>query len=88
MRTIALLALLALLCVSGTLAASVCSGTVCATETNTLQDQNNVKYCCPSTHVAPSASNYADPSTYSCPTTQDCSQCTRNTAQGSAWMQD
>jgi len=71
--TLALLALLALSIVTSTTAAPVCSGAVCASESNKLSN-NNIAYCCPSSHVTPSATNYGDPSTYSCPSTQDCSQ--------------
>lgn len=57
-------------------AAAVCSGDVaCAGQSNNLQ-VNGVTYCCPTSGVNPSATNYADPSTYSCPTTQSCRQCT------------
>jgi len=62
--------------VHGAIATPVCSGAVCSAEINKLMS-DGVQYCCPTSHESPSAGNYADPLTYSCSTTQDCSQLNR-----------
>jgi hypothetical protein len=73
LSALVLLALLALCSATSAVGAPVCSGAVCAGESNKLTN-NGIQYCCPSSHVTPSATNFADPSTYSCPSTQDCGQ--------------
>ena len=60
---------------TGVLAAAVCNGAVCSGKVNTIE-VNGVMYCCPATDVTPSATNYANPATYSCATTQNCGKCT------------
>ena len=62
--------------VPGVTAAAVCSGDVCSGEANKLA-ADGVNYCCPTSHALPSASDYGNPSTYSCATTQDCSKSNR-----------
>ena len=64
------------LCASLVTATSApCSGAVCDGMTNTFS-VNGETYCCPSSSGTPepSCSNFADPSTCTCPSTQNCGQ--------------
>jgi hypothetical protein len=78
---ISILCLVAALAVVPTvLCAPVCSGdAACGNEPQANKFSNNgVYYCCPTSNILPSASNYANPSTYSCPVTQTCSNSPNN----------
>ena len=61
-------------------AAPVCSGSVCSSSPNRV-NWNGVDYCCPSDNTV-SASNLADPSTYSCSTLQNCAPVTPPSVSG------
>ena len=74
--TVAVLLLLQQRAVVSVNGAAVCNGAVCSGKTNTIVN-NGITYCCPTTGASISATNYVDPSTYSCATTQNCGQCAR-----------
>jgi hypothetical protein len=54
-------------------AAPTCSSTVCnGLDPSKTTSSNGVPYCCPSSNVVPTIVQVSDPSTWTCPATQNC----------------